>query len=101
MSNLTPQTDPALVPYVPATKTGLASAGLVLGITSVLFCFLGVFSLAQVVLAIVFASIGLSRAGAQDGAGKGRSIAGLTLGVVGFISYLFVGIATLGVGFFI
>jgi hypothetical protein len=57
-------------------------ASLVLGVTSVLFCWLGLLALAQVVLAIVFGGIGISRAN-KGARRKGMAVAGLALGVVG------------------
>ncbi len=81
-------------------SNGLGTASLVLGITSIVFCWWGLFSLAQVVLAIVFGAIGISRAN-QGATGKGLAVAGLICGVVGFAAYCFVGLVTLGVGFII
>ena len=84
---------------VPAGN-GLAVAGFVLGITSIVFCWLGLLSLAQVVLAIIFSGVGISRAnkGAQR---KNMAIIGLVLGGVGFLLYLVVGIMSFGVGLLI
>lgn len=79
---------------------GLAVAGLVLGITSIVFFWLGVFALAQVVLAVVFSGTGLRRS--WEGAGRrGLAVAGLACGIGGFLAYVLFGIATLGVGLLI
>ena len=83
-----------------APGNGLAVASLVLGVTSVLFCWLGLLALAQVVLAIVFGGIGISRAN-KGARRKGMAVAGLALGVVGFLLYFAVGLMTVGVGLLI
>jgi hypothetical protein len=83
----------------PATN-GMAVAGMVLGITSLIFCWWGLFTLAQVVLAIVFGAKGLQRANAGGG-GKGMATAGLVCGIIGAIFYVTFGVLTLGVGFLI
>jgi hypothetical protein len=72
----------------------------VLGITSIVFCWWGLVSLAQVVLAIVFGYIGISRAN-RGASGKGQAVAGLVCGCVGALAYFIFGIVTLGVGFII
>jgi hypothetical protein len=79
---------------------GLAIASLVLGITSIVFCWWGLLSLAQVVLAIVFGCIGISRA-SRGASGKGQAVAGLVCGCVGAILYFIFGLLTLGAGFII
>ena len=85
----------------PQTSNGLAIASMILGITSIFFCWWGLFTLAQVVLAVVFGGVGISKANNQNGAHKGMAIAGLSCGLVGFIAYLIFGIASAGVGFLI
>jgi hypothetical protein len=84
-----------------AGGNGLAVASLVLGITSIMFCWWGLLSLAQVVLAGVFGVFAINKANSGLAGGKSLAIAGLICGVVGFIAYFFVGIATLGIGFII
>jgi hypothetical protein len=79
---------------------GLAIASLVLGITSIVFCWWGLVSLAQVVLAVVFGCIGISRAN-RGAWGKGQATTGLVCGCVGGILYFIFGILTLGAGFII
>ncbi len=79
---------------------GLAVAGFVLGITSVVFSWWGILTLVQVVLAITFSAIGRGHAkqGARHG---GLATAGLVLGIIGAVLYVFIGIFSLGAGFFI
>lgn len=81
-------------------SNGMAVASLILGITSIVFCWWGLFTLAQVVLAIVFGVKGMHRADAGAG-GKGLAQAGFVCGCVGGAFYLVAGIFTLGVFFFI
>ena len=73
---------------------------MILGITSIVFCWWGLFTLAQIVLAIVFGVKGLGRANAGAG-GKGMAQAGLICGCVGALFYLIIGIFTVGIGLFI
>ncbi len=79
---------------------GMAIASLILGITSIVFCWWGLFSLAQVVLAIVFGAIALGRSN-PSGVGRGPAIAGIICGCVGLMSYFIFGIFTLGLGLLI
>lgn len=88
------------VPVRPAQGNGLAVASLVLGITSIVFCWWGLFTLVQVVLAVVFGGVAI-RAANQGAGHKGLAVAGLACGIAGFIAYVLFGIATLGVGFVI
>jgi hypothetical protein len=83
------------------SASGFAVASMVLGITSIVFCWWGLGSLAQVVLAIVFGANGIRRANQGTAGGKGMATAGLACGIVGFIAYFIVGIVSLGVGFLI
>jgi hypothetical protein len=79
---------------------GLAIAGLVLGITSIVFCWAGLLALAQIVLAIVFSSVGIGNA--RRGAGRrGMAVGGLACGIVGGIAYFVIGVTSAGVGFVI
>jgi len=93
------QTQPRF-PAVVQQGNGLAVAGFVLGITSVVFCWWGIFALVQVVLAITFSAVGRGHAkrGASHG---GLATAGLVLGILGAICYLVIGIFSFGAGFFI
>ena len=81
-------------------SNGMAVASMILGITSIVFCWWGLLSLAQVVLAIVFGAMGLGRANAS-GIGRGQAIAGIICGCVGLMSYFIFGIVTLGFGLLI
>ncbi len=78
----------------------MAIASLILGITSIVFCWWGLFSLAQVVLAIVFGAMALGRSN-TSGAGRGPAIAGIICGCVGLMSYFIFRIFTLGLGLLI
>ena len=84
----------------PQEGNGLAVAALVLGITSILFCWLGLLTLVQVVLALTFGGMGISRAN-RGASGKGLAIAGLVLGCVGLVVYFFVGLVSFGIGWFV
>jgi hypothetical protein len=88
------------VPMVAQTGNGLAVAGLVLGITCVIFSWWGIFTLVQVVLAITFSAVGRGHAkrGAPHG---GLATAGLILGIIGAVLYFLIGIFSFGAGFFI
>jgi hypothetical protein len=79
---------------------GMAVASLVLGITSIVFSWLGLLTLVQVVLALTFGGMGISRAN-QGAGGKGLAIAGLVLGCVGLVIYFFVGLASFGIGWLV
>lgn len=94
----TPRT-PTLPPQPPAAN-GMAVAGLVLGITSILFCWCGLFTVAQVILAIVFSSAGIRQANHGSGR-KTMAVAGLACGIAGSLAYLAIGIASMGAGFII
>jgi Domain of unknown function (DUF4190) len=82
-------------------SNGMATAGMVLGITCIVFSWWGLFTLAQVVLAITFGAIGLNRANTRGAPGRGQAIAGIVLGVIGCCAYVVFGIFTLGIGFLI
>lgn len=81
-------------------SNGMAVASLVLGITSIVFCWWGLFTAAQVVLAIVFGVKAMKRADAGAG-GKGLAQAGFVCGCVGGAIYLVLGIFSAGIGFFV
>jgi hypothetical protein len=92
-----PQRD---TPGRPVQGNGLAVASLVLGITSIAFCWWGLLTLVQIVLAVVFGGVAIQAA--NQGAGrKGMAVAGLLCGVVGFAAYVLFGISTLGIGFIV
>lgn len=84
----------------PPSGNGMAVAGLVLGITSMLFCWWGLLSLAQIILALVFSAAGIRQA--NRGAGrKAMAVAGLACGITGCLAYLTIGVSTMGIGFVI
>jgi Domain of unknown function (DUF4190) len=73
------------VVYAPQAQqptNGMATASLVLGILGMFVPILGV-------LALVFGSIGISRAN-QGASGKGMAVAGLVLGVLGTLVMLYI-----------
>jgi hypothetical protein len=81
-------------------SNGMAVASLVLGITSIVFCWWGLATLAQVILAIVFGIKGMNQAAAAA-PGRGMAVAGTVLGCVGGLIYLLLSIFTSGVLFLI
>lgn len=85
---------------VVAPKNGQAVASLVLGIGSIVVFVGGLVTLAVIVLAIVFGSIGIGKANKGFG-GKGMATAGLVLGICGGVAYILFGLFTLGVGFLV
>lgn len=80
---------------------GLAVAALVLGITSIIFSWLGLLTLAQVVLAITFGGLGVAKANRQGASGRGPAVAGIILGSIGFALYFVIGLSSLGLGWII
>ena len=76
-------------PY--AKQSGLAIASMVLGICSVVFCWLGLLTLAAVVLAIVFGARALWLSAHAGAPSKAFAIAGLATGIVGGVLYLLLG----------
>jgi hypothetical protein len=65
-------------------KNGMATAGMICGIISIVLCWVPFAGLVLGILGIVFGSIGMSRAG-RIGVGRGAGIAGLVTGILGFI----------------
>jgi len=76
----------------PRAGNGLALTGMILGIVSLISCWIGYVSLPAAIAAIIFGILGMRRAKAT-GTGRGMAIAGLVLGIVGLI--LFVGLFVL------
>lgn len=70
----------------PRTGNGMATASLVLGIVSIVFCWLSIIDAVAVILALVFGAVALGRS-KQTPRREGRSmaIAGIACGVVGAI----------------
>lgn len=100
MSNIQPPPPPYSgqpAPYpVPVTvqKNGFATAALVLGIVGFVVTgiplFIGLFLGGPMdILAIVFGILGIRKAAALNGVGKGAAITGLVLGSIAFISIFF------------
>ena len=79
---------------------GVAVAGLVLSITSIIFCWWGLLTLVQIVLAVIFSSVGISKAN-HGAANKGPAVAGLVLALIGLVLYFFIGLFSLGLGWVI
>ncbi len=96
---------PPTTPYVPpppvasggGTSNGMAIAALVLGIVSLVLFFACGAGILAGVLAAVFGFLGLSKA-KQSGQGRGMSLAGLILGLIGIIGgILFLVLVTIGI----
>jgi hypothetical protein len=81
-------------------SNGLATASLVLGLIGAIIEWGGLLTLTAGVLAIIFGAIGIGRSH-QFGHGHGRAVAGLVLGIIAIVAYLFWGLVTLGVFFLI
>lgn len=67
----------------PRTGNGKAVAGLVLGIASIVFCFLFFFDAVLVILGLVFSLIAMSETKAPGTSGRGMAVAGLICSIVG------------------
>ncbi len=102
---------PPAYPYPPAPPgygfmpvarpgNGMAVAGFVFGLLSVILSFLGLVTLVEIILAIVFSSSGIGRAN-RGAAHRGLAIAGLLLGIVGAVFYLLFGLISLGAGWLV
>ncbi len=66
-------------------RNGFGTAALVLGILSLVLCWVPVVGLVIGVLAIVFAVLGRKRAGRREADNGGMAIAGLVTGIIGLI----------------
>lgn len=69
----------------PRTGNGKAVAGLVLGILSIVFCWLSFFDALLVILGLIFSIIGLSEAKQPGVGGRGLAIAGIVCSIIGAI----------------
>jgi hypothetical protein len=69
---------------------GMATAGLIMGISGIVLCWLPFIGMLLGLLGIIFGAIGMAKAGKLGGRGKGSAIAGL---VCGILSFFFTGIA--------
>lgn len=90
-------------PYGPpqppaAPGHGHAVASMVLGITSLVFCWWGLGTLAMVACALSFGGVSLHRTSQAQIQASGMAVAGVILGVLGFLAYFFVGLFSLGAG---
>jgi hypothetical protein len=65
-------------------KNGMATAGMICGIISIVLCWVPFAGLVLGILGIVFGSIGMSRAN-RIGVGRGAGITGLVTGILGFV----------------
>ena len=76
----------ALPTEAPTTQpgNGMAIAGLVLGIISIVLCIFTIVDMVIAILAIIFGAIGVSKAN-KGARGKGAAMGGLICGIVGFI----------------
>lgn len=66
-------------------RNGLGLAGMVLGILSIVLCFLNWIDVIVAILAIVFSAIGRSRVKKGAATNKGQATAGLICGVIGAV----------------
>jgi hypothetical protein len=80
---MTTPTPPIPAPVAP--RNGMASAGLALGITGILLCWLPLVGLVAGILGIVFGAIGMSKAGRLGGVGRGAATGGLVCGIVSVV----------------
>jgi hypothetical protein len=63
----------------------MAIAGMVLGILSILLCWIAFFDIPLIVLGIIFSVLGLGAA-KRGASGRGMAIAGLTCAIVGAVA---------------
>jgi hypothetical protein len=76
---------PPFQPYPqPKTGNGKATAGLVLGIASIVFFWLSFFDAIPIVLGLIFGTLGLSEA-RRSGSGRGQAIAGIVCAAIGAV----------------
>jgi hypothetical protein len=78
--------DPAGVPQQPQQQggNGLAVAGLVMGILSLVLFWIPFLGILLGLLGLIFGGIGIGRAN-KVGKGKGMAIAGLVMGILGVL----------------
>ena len=72
-------------PYGTNARNGMAVTALVLGIVSLVLCWTAFFDAVLIILAIIFAIIGISTASKRGGIGKTMAIIGLCLSLVASI----------------
>jgi Na+/H+-dicarboxylate symporter len=91
MAQSSSQTQPPPPPprvYAVPPVNGLAVAGLVLGILSVLLCWLHLFDLPIAVVGLVLSIVGLGRSNQLGGSGRGMAIGGIVTSAVGLAAAL-------------
>ena len=95
-----PQMPPQGSPPSPAATggNGVAVAGMVLGIIAILTSCLPIVGLACGVVGLILSCIGMKKAAAVGGAGKGMAIAGLVCSIIGLLWGVFYLIYWLVVG---
>jgi hypothetical protein len=69
----------------PPPRNGMGTAGLVLGIIGLVFCWASWVGWVLNVLAIIFGGVGIGRANHGQATNKGSAVAGLVLGLVGLV----------------
>lgn len=69
----------------PLPRNGIGTAGLVLGIIGLVFCWLLWVGWALNILAIIFGGVGVNRAGHGTATNRSSAMAGLVLGVIGLV----------------
>lgn len=69
--------------FGPALRNGIGTAGLVLGIIGLVFCWFVWVGVALCVLAVIFGGVGLGRAARGEANNRGSAMAGLVLGIIG------------------
>jgi hypothetical protein len=75
---------PQGMPGAPLPK-GMAIASLILGIVSLVICFIWYVSIPCGVVAIILGAISISKCNKGEAAGKGMATAGLVLGIIGVV----------------
>jgi hypothetical protein len=92
-----PAAQPATFAVARSQSNGMAVASLVLGITSIVFCWWGLLAVLQVVLAIVFGCIALGQSNRGAGGQSSLAIGGIICACIGLMCYFVIGIFTLGI----
>ncbi|WP_433287806.1 DUF4352 domain-containing protein [Pseudonocardia sp. CA-142604] len=83
-----PQPGPGYPPPAPAPQNGLGTAGFVVGLLGLLFSFIpviGIIAWPMVLLGLVLAGVGISRARQGRATNKGLAIAGIVCSAVGLL----------------
>jgi hypothetical protein len=81
-----PPPPPGYLPYPPPVGHGKATASLVLGIASIVLCWLSVLDIVPIVLAVVFGILGITEAGRRPNReGRRLAVAGIVCAAVGAV----------------